>query len=175
MNNGMTSRSGIVREGEIYKGEGGLFLKPYMIAANCFVDVFYNGVVISLTKHEFVCLLSGISRINEYYDFLKLLTIANEETKDEVGGLPSHMYANNVLELSSNCFMFATQHNNKVVVCLKKDQTVCILPEAIFNIEFDAVHNMLHTLAKNYANNWCFYCDQHKTLKSCIVCSDDIF
>ncbi len=173
----MTSRSGLIREGEMYRGKDDLFLKPYMIAANCFVDVIYHGVIISLTKHEFVCLISGISRISDYYDFLKLLTIADgtNDCRDEVGGLPSHMYAHNVLELSSNCFMFATQHNDKVLVCLKKDLSVCILPEAIFSVEFDVVQNMLHTLAKNYANNWCFYCDQHKTLKSCVVCADETF
>jgi len=52
-----------------------------MIAANCFVDIIYNGAIISLTKHEFSCLKFGYSRLKSQYDFLNLVKI--EET-DEV-------------------------------------------------------------------------------------------
>jgi hypothetical protein len=170
--NGPTSKSGLIREGEIYRANDDLFLKPYMIAANCFVDVIHHASIVALTKHEFNCMKNGIFTIKEHYQLLKLIEV---DDHDVVGGMPSHLYASNVLELSNSCFMFATQHNNDVMICLKKGVDICILPEAIFYIEFDTVQFMLDSLAKNYASNWCFYCDQHKTLKSCVVCADETF
>ena len=93
--NGMTSRNGLIREGEVYSRLG-LFLKPYMIAANCFVDIIYNGAIISLTKHEFSCLKFGYSRLKSQYDFLNLVKI--EETDEVDIPFPSHLYVDNVLE-----------------------------------------------------------------------------
>ena len=93
----------------------------------------------------------------------------------ETISIPSHVYANNVLEISSECFLFATHHNNKLVLCLKKHSILCILPETAFHLEFHVVQQMLDNMAKNYASNWCFYCDQHKSLKRCIVCANETF
>ena len=159
-----------MREGELYSKHG-LFVKPYMIAANCFVDVIYNGKVISLTKHEFSCLTSVISKLKIHYDFLNLVKIVDSDEVDIP--FPSHLYVDNVLELSSDCFMYTAQHNNDILIFLKKNLDVCILPESIFHIEFDMIQNMQHTLAINYSKNWCFYCDQHKSIKNCVVCAND--
>ena len=49
------------------------------------------------------------------------------------------------------------------------------LSETIFHIEFHVVQHMLDILAINYQKNWCFYCDQHKSLKHCVVCADGTF
>ena len=61
------------RRGESYSKDG-VILTPYMVGANSFVDIQHTGVIISLTKHEFYCLTSGISRVKNYYDFLKYFT-----------------------------------------------------------------------------------------------------
>ena len=144
-----------------------------MMGANAYVDIQHSDTTVSLTKLEFDCLKSGISKVKDYYDFLKLLVIDDSDQIDIP--FPSHIYANNVLEISSDCFLFAVYHNNKLVVCLKKQSTTCLLSDTLFRVEFHVVQHMLDNLARNYASNWCFYCDQHKSLKRCIVCANEMF
>ena len=171
-NSGTNLKRGMLRRGETYS-KNGISLMPFMIGSNSFVDVYNDNGLISLTKQEFHCLKSGIHTVRDHYDFLKLLVIDSSDNLDIP--FPSHIYANNVLELSDNCFLFTTHHNNKLVVCLKKNSVVCELSETIFHIEFHVVQHMLDILAINYQKNWCFYCDQHKSLKHCVVCADGTF
>ena len=145
-----------------------IIITPFMVDANVYVDIEHNGDVITLTKHEFDCLRSGYERVREHYNFLKLLVIDDKDQLDIP--FPSHIYANNVLELSSECFMFAAHHNNVLMVCLSKHTTVCFLTDAIFDVDFNIVSHTIDQLMVSFVANWCVYCLNHRSLKKCVVC-----
>ena len=69
------------RRGESYSKDG-IILTPYMMGANAYVDIQHSDTTVSLTKLEFDCLKSGISKVKDYYDFLKLLVIDDSDQID---------------------------------------------------------------------------------------------
>ena len=159
----------MIRKGELYTKQD-ITITPLMIDANVFVDIEYNGIEITLNKKEFDCLQFDYTRVKNHYDFLKLLVL---DDTDEIDiPFPSHIYANNVLELSSECFFYASYHNNKLMICLRKDKKIIILPETIFDIEFNVISYMLDQLMVSFVANWCVYCLNHRSLKKCIVCAN---
>ena len=159
----------MLRKGDLYIKDD-IIILPYMLNAASFVDIEYHGCTITLTKHEFDCLRSGYKRVKDHYDFLSLLVI---DDKDELDiPFPNHIYANNVLELSSDCFLFAIHHNNTLMVCLKKQITICFLTDAIFNVDFNVINYMLDQLMVSFVQNWCIHCFKHRSMKQCIVCAN---
>ena len=95
------------------------------------------------------------------------------DDKDELDiPFPNHIYANNVSELSTDCFLFAAHHNNTLMVCLKKEITICFLTDAIFSIDFNVISYMLDQLMLSFVQNYCVYCLNHRSMKRCIVCAN---
>ena len=93
------------------------------MGANAYVDIQHSDTTVSLTKLEFDCLKSGISKVKDYYDFLKLLVIDDSDQIDIP--FPSHIYANNVLEISSDG-----------ICSLSQQQVSCMSQKAINHVSF---------------------------------------
>ena len=53
-----------------------------------------------------------------------------------------------------------------------KDTQTLSFDDLIFGIEFGAIHVGLDMLARNFSQNWCWYCNKHLSSRnmSCVVC-----
>ena len=162
----------MLRRGLTFIG-GHFSITPYMVSASAFVEFKTSHGEIILSNQEFEYLQSGVDRVRDQYHFLDMLKIEYCSIEED-SPYPSHLYAQEVLELGPTTYFFTCHHNNSLTpyICLVKDGLTICLDKEIFSFAFPIVSDAMDVLAKNFALNWCWYCNKHISTRNrfCVVC-----